>query len=63
MKHRYTVIIEPQGGNTDVSIAHAMAELAAFTKLHPPPALPPKPKRGKRNSPDETLKEKNHASA
>lgn len=50
MKHRYTVIIEPQGGNTDVSISHAMAELAAFTKLHPPPPPPPRKtkKRGKR---------------
>lgn len=48
MKKRYVLIIEPQGGNTDVSIAHAVAELAAFRKLHPPPPpLPPKPKRQK----------------
>jgi hypothetical protein len=50
MKKRYYCEIVPVIGNTDVSIAHAVAELAAFRKLHPPPPpLPPRQKRGKKN--------------
>lgn len=48
----YHVVIDPQSGNTDVSIANAMRELSEFRKLHPPPPpLPPKPtqrQKGKR---------------
>lgn len=40
---RYFVLIEPQGGNTDVSIAHAMQQLRDFRKLHPAPQPPDKP--------------------
>lgn len=50
MMRRYIVVIEPQAGNMDVSIAHAMAELRAFRKLHPAPLpLPPKPTRKQKN--------------
>jgi len=40
MKRHYYCEIVPVIGNTDVSIAHAVAELAAFRKLHPTPKFP-----------------------